>query len=70
MCVCFVHRAAHPQLTDLTQFLKILYVVLAALFACCGCLGVMLHHVMAPQKAPVVIEHEPIELYRDVKIAA
>ena len=30
----------------------------------------MVHHVMAAQNAPRVIEPEPIELYRDVKVVA
>ena len=55
------------QLTDLTTFLKICYVVFAGFFTLCGCVGVLLHHVMAPQKAPVVAEAEPVELYREVK---
>ena len=58
------------RLTDITRFLRILYVVLAVLFAFCGCAGVMLHHVMVKQKAPVVLEEEPVELYREVTVAA
>ena len=68
LCRCALRRAS-PQLTDLTQFLKILYVSLAALFALCGCGGVLALHANAPQKAPLVMEEEPVELYREVKVA-
>ena len=55
------------QVTDISFFLRIVLVVAASLCAITGFVGVLLFHLMAKQKAPVVIEAEPIELYREVK---
>lgn len=30
----------------------------------------MIHHVVVKQKAPIVVEAEPVELYREAKVPA
>jgi len=58
------------RLVDISTIGRIFLASCASAFALCGCVGVMVHHVMAAQNAPRVIEPEPIELYRDVKVVA
>ena len=43
---------------------------MATVFAMCGCLGMLVMHVMAPQRAPRVVEPEPVELFREVKVVS
>ena len=58
------------QLTDVTTILRIFMITVTTAFACCGLLGVLVLHTMAPQKAPVVQEPDKEDIYREVKVAA
>lgn len=57
-------------ITDISTVGRIFLVSMATVFAMCGCLGMLVMHVMAPQRAPRVVEPEPVELFREVKVVS
>ena len=61
-------RDRRAQLTDVSTTLRILLVSCATAASCFGLLGLVVFHAVAPQKAPTVLEAEPVELYREAKV--
>ena len=55
------------ELTDISTVARIFMISIATLISLCGCLCLLLCHFMVPQRAPVVVEAEPLELYREAK---
>ena len=55
---------ADGQLTDLSTIGRIFLIAMATVFACASLGAVAVFHVLAPSKAPLVVEPPPAETYR------
>jgi hypothetical protein len=55
------------QVEDVSTILRIVLLSFSIFFALCGCGSVVALHATVAQKAPIVVEPEPVELFREGK---